>query len=191
EAFAGQVSDGAVSRLATEQLSFERRGARFLRIEGNDAESGLLLVVVHLAAASEPKAAAMSMTPERLHGLLLRLRSELGKRFHMGQLIGESDAIRRVRQQVRVAAEAKARVLIVGPPGSGREHVARTIHYAQDAASIGPLIPIAGALVDAEQMQAGLASLLRRQHDEPTDRPPAALLLDVDRLRPDAQQELA
>jgi DNA-binding NtrC family response regulator len=82
-------------------------------------------------------------------------------------------------------------VLVTGPRGSGREHVARTIHYAQGSASIGAIVPIACPLVNAEQMQASLASLLRQQHDEPTDRPPAALLLDVDRLRPDAQQELA
>jgi DNA-binding NtrC family response regulator len=53
------------------------------------------------------------------------------------------------------------------------------------------LVPIACSLVDAEQMQASLASLLRQQYESPADRPPAALLLDVDRLRPDAQQELA
>src|SRR4029078_6994564 len=81
-------------------------------------------------------------------------------------------------------------MLILGPPGSGREHVARTIHYGQNSASIGPLIPIACPLVDAEQMQAQLAAILRRQHDSPTDRPPAALLLDVDRLREGAQHEL-
>jgi len=51
--------------------------------------------------------------------------------------------------------EARARVLVVGPRGSGREHVARTIHYGQGAASIGPLVPIACPLVDAEQMQNG------------------------------------
>ncbi|MBW8884216.1 MAG: sigma 54-interacting transcriptional regulator, partial [Planctomycetia bacterium] len=94
-------------------------------------------------------------------------------------------------KQVALAAEARARVLIVGPPGSGREHVARTIHYAQNSASIGPLIPISCPLVDAEQMQAALANVIRKQHDSPTERSPAALLLDVDRLRPDAQQELA
>ena len=77
----------------------------------------------------------------------------MGRRFHISQLIGESDAIRRVREQVRVAATARSRVLIIGPPGSGREHVARTIHYSQTPAAIGPLMPIDCPLVDAERMQ--------------------------------------
>jgi DNA-binding NtrC family response regulator len=150
----------------------------------------LLLVLVQPAATgAEHRPEAVS--PEQLHSLLLKLRSDLGRRYHIRQLLGQSEAIERVRQQVRIAAEARARVLVTGPPGSGREHVARTIHYAQNSTSIGAIVPVACPLVDAEQMQASLASLLRQQHDEPTDRPPAALLLDVDRLRPDAQQELA
>jgi len=191
EAFAGQAVDGFVSRLAGGRQPFERRRARFLQVAGKNPEDALLVVVVQPAGATEYAPTECAIAPERLHSLLLKLRSQLGKRFHVGQLIGQSEAMARVREQVRVAAEARARVLIVGPPGSGREHVARTIHFAQNSASIGPLVPIACSLVDAEQMQASLTSLLRRQHEAPTERPPAALLLDVDRLRPDAQQELA
>jgi DNA-binding NtrC family response regulator len=82
-------------------------------------------------------------------------------------------------------------MLVVGPPGSGREHVAKTIHYARPPAAIGPLVPIDCPLVDAEEMQATLTALLRRQADSPEGKPPVALLLEVDKLRADAQQELA
>lgn len=191
EAFAGSVTDGAVSRLAGGELPFERRAAHFVRLAGKEATEALLLVVVEPIDSKDKPDTSPAIAPERLHSLLLKLRGELGRRFHSSQLVGQSAAIAKVREQVRIAAEARARVLIVGPPGSGREHVARTIHYGQNSTSIGPLVPIACSLVDAEQMQASLASLLRRQYESPTDRPPAALLLDVDRLRPDAQQELA
>jgi transcriptional regulator of acetoin/glycerol metabolism len=191
EAFTGQATDGSVSRLATADRRFDRRAARFVRIAGPKADAGLLLVIVGPAGEPEQSSDGGPLPSERLHALLLDLRSQLGQRFAISQLIGQSEAIERVRQQVRIAAEARTRVLMVGPPGSGREHVARTIHYGQNSASIGPLVPIACPLVDAEQMQASLASLLRRQIDAPTDRPPAALLIDVDRLREGAQQELA
>lgn len=191
EAFTGHVVDGFISRLAVAEFPFERRAAQFLRIAGSEAGDGLLLTVVQPAASAREPPAVGPASSERLHSMLLELRSRFGKRFHVTQLIGASEAINRVREQIRIASAARARVLVVGPPGSGREHVARTIHYAEGSGSIGPLMPIACPLVDAEQMQASLASLLRRQHDEPTDRPPAALLLEVDRLRPDAQQELA
>jgi DNA-binding NtrC family response regulator len=159
-------------------------------LPGPNADDALLLIIVHSKEEYDSPAADPLLSPDRLHALLLKLRSDLGQRFHISQIIGDSAAIRRVRQQIRVAAEANARVLILGPPGSGREHIARTIHYAHSSTSIGPLIPIACPLVDAEQMQASLATVIRKQHDSPTDRPAAALLLDVDRLRPDAQQEL-
>ncbi len=195
EAFTGQVTDGFVSRLASSDPAagdrpFERRPVRFLSLPGANADGALLLVIVQAAKESNVPAAD-TLGLDRLHALLLNLRSELGQRFHVSQIIGDSAAIRRVRQQVRVAADSQARAIIIGPPGSGREHIARTIHYAAAGASIGPLIPIRCPLVDAEQMQAALASVIRKQHDSPTDRPAAALLLDVDRLRPDAQQELA
>jgi transcriptional regulator with PAS, ATPase and Fis domain len=191
EAFAGSVTDGAVSRLASGERPFERRAARFLHLSGNDSSTAILIVFVPPTDWADTSQIAPAIAPERLHSLLMKLRSQLGKRFHVSQLVGQSAAIGKVREQVRIAAEARARVLIVGPLGSGREHVARTIHYGQNSASIGPLVPIACSLVDAEQMQANLATLLRRQYAAPTDRPAAALLLDVDRLRPDAQQELA
>jgi transcriptional regulator with AAA-type ATPase domain len=117
-------------------------------------------------------------SPARLHSLLLKLRSDLGQRYHISQLIGESEAMSRVRQQVRLAAEAGVRVLVVGPKGSGREHVARTIHFAHGASSIGPLVPIDCATASGEHMQAALTTLLRRQHELPTQKPPAALLLE-------------
>jgi transcriptional regulator of acetoin/glycerol metabolism len=190
EAFTGQVTAGAVSRLAGPDRPFERRPARFVRISGEQPDESLLLVIVNLevTATNQPTS---HQSAERLHATLTRLRSELGQRYHISQLLGESEAISRVREQVRVAAEAGARVLIIGNAGSGREHVARTIHFAQPAKSIGPLVPIDCSLTNAEQMQAALTTLLRRQHESPTQRPPAALLLDVDRLREGAQQELA
>jgi transcriptional regulator with PAS, ATPase and Fis domain len=191
EAFTGNAIDGSISRMAGPQHSFERRTARFMHIPGKDSDLGCLLVVVQPVTVADQQATEGSITPERLHALLLNVRNQLGKRFHVSQLVGVSDTMQRVRQQVRVAAEARARVLIIGPPGSGREHVARTIHYGQKSDSIGPLVPIDCALVDAEQMQASLASLLRSQHESPTDRPAAALLLDVHRLSEGAQQELA
>jgi transcriptional regulator with PAS, ATPase and Fis domain len=191
EALADQIVDGSISRLVNGQLPFERRSARFLRIAGPAADKDLLLVVIPQAGTAGPNDSDDKLAPARLHALLVKLRSDQGQRFHQSQLIGESDAIVRVRQQVRIAAQSRARVLIVGPRGSGREHVAQTIHYGQNSTSIGPLVPIACPLVDAEQMQASLASLLRNQYESPTDRPGAALLLDVDRLREGAQQELA
>src|SRR5207253_2897459 len=118
EAFTGQISDGCISRLATGALPFERRRVRFTSLPGNAAADSLLLVIAQLAEESDDRPTETSLSPDRLHAMLVKLRSDLGRRFHTNQIIGDSAAIRRVRQQVRVAAGTGARVLIVGPPGS-------------------------------------------------------------------------
>jgi hypothetical protein len=191
EAFTGHVLDGSISRLAAGNRPFERRPARFVKLAGATAADSLLVVIVLINENIPASGPESNLSSERLHAQLLSLRSKLGQRFHISQLIGESDAVVRIREQVRIAADSRARALVIGPPGSGRQHVARTIHFAQSSALAGPLIPIACPLLDAEQLQAELASLLRRQHESPTAPPPVALLLDVDRLREGAQQELA
>jgi transcriptional regulator with PAS, ATPase and Fis domain len=189
EAFAGNVSDGFVSRAQQGDRPFDRRSARFLLIEGNGS-GGALLVVAVLPASKEGGAASSGgFTAAELHGLLLRVRSELGKRFHISQLIGVSEPIRRLREQIRVASEVRANVTVTGPVGSGREHVARTIHYA-GAGAASSLAPIACPLVDAEQMQAALTKALKHK-DAASGQRPTVLLLEVDRLRPEGQQELA
>jgi transcriptional regulator with PAS, ATPase and Fis domain len=191
EAFTSHSFAGEIIRPANSDLPLERRPARFLHFISSDPKQNLLLVAVLPANHQEQAQPPAGTSGEQLHAQLIKLRIQLGQRFSLTQLIGESDAILRVREQARLASDSGTRTLLLGPLGSGREHLARTIHYSQPAGSIGLLMPIDCRLVDAEQLQAQLTSLLRGQHEHPTERPPAALLLEVDRLRPAPQQELA
>ena len=45
-------------------------------------------------------------------------------------LVGRSSSINQLRQTIDRAAKANSRILIVGPPGSGKELAARTLHAA-------------------------------------------------------------
>ncbi|MFK3649380.1 sigma 54-interacting transcriptional regulator [Lysobacter enzymogenes] len=64
-------------------------------------------------------------------------------------MIGESEPLRRVRDQLRRYAGCNAPVLIEGETGTGKELAAREIHYAS-ARSLGPFVPLnCGALSDA------------------------------------------
>jgi len=192
EALEGSLDAGTIFRPAHNGEAPQQRHARFVRLRGKPGTDEALLLVVVQPDNVATIAAEPPESRERLHALLAQLRGRLGKRFHVSQLIGQSRVIQQVREQVRIAAESRARVLLVGPPGSGREHVARTIHYAQPGKPPGPLTPIDCQLVDAEQLQRALAGILRRHVESPSEQPPAALLLlDVDRLREGAQHELA
>jgi len=57
------------------------------------------------------------------------LTKELGGRYGLSQLVGESPAIKDVLKLIDKVARADSAVLILGPTGSGKELVARAIHY--------------------------------------------------------------
>ncbi len=64
----------------------------------------------------------------QLHVELLEIRRRLQERYGLDGLIGFGPAHRRLMEQVRLAAGSTVPVLILGEPGTGKRHVARTIH---------------------------------------------------------------
>lgn len=59
-----------------------------------------------------------------------RLREQVDRRQGLPAIVGASPAIERVRKLVRRVADADAPILVRGATGSGKEMVARAIHYA-------------------------------------------------------------
>jgi two-component system nitrogen regulation response regulator NtrX len=70
-------------------------------------------------------------------------------------LIGESEAIRKVEQQIRSAAPSNSRVLITGENGTGKEIVARTIHRLSRRAD-APFIDVNCAAIPEELIESEL-----------------------------------
>lgn len=65
-----------------------------------------------------------------LQGEVQRLREQVDRRQGLPAIVGSSPAIERVRKLVRRVADADAPILVRGATGSGKEMVARAIHYA-------------------------------------------------------------
>ncbi len=74
-----------------------------------------------------------------------RLR-ELRSRYRLDNVIGESEAIRKVLAMAATAAKSRASILVTGETGTGKELIAKVVHYNSARAS-GPLIKVnCGAL---------------------------------------------
>jgi two-component system nitrogen regulation response regulator NtrX len=83
-----------------------------------------------------------------------RLKREVKalKQLTPSTLVGHSPSINQLRQTVDKVAPTNSRVLIVGPPGAGKELTARAIH-GQSARAEGPFVVINAAAMTPERME--------------------------------------
>ena len=92
----------------------------------------------------------------RLRRELRTLRDRLARPFTLSSLLGESAAMERVRALTRkVATAVDPPVLLIGSHGTGRDHVARVIHYSGGRA-MRPFMKVRCALQSAEALEAEL-----------------------------------
>jgi two-component system, NtrC family, nitrogen regulation response regulator NtrX len=80
------------------------------------------------------------------------LRKRIAKTF---DIIGESDPIKRVKEDIEKVAPTEARVLITGPNGSGKELVCKWIH-AKSQRSGKPLVEVNCAAIPSELIESEL-----------------------------------
>jgi len=59
----------------------------------------------------------------------VRLRDEVAGRYGLNAIVGSSPQMERVREMVRLAAASEAAVMVLGETGTGKELVARAIHF--------------------------------------------------------------
>ena len=61
-----------------------------------------------------------------------RLRTELDRKFSFKNIVGKSQPMQQIYDAISMVSSSRATVLIQGPSGSGKEMVARAIHYNSD-----------------------------------------------------------
>ena len=81
-----------------------------------------------------------------------RLRRKIRKTY---ELIGESEAIRQVKEIIDRVAPTDARVLIIGENGTGKEIVARMLHEKSKRAE-GPFVEVNCAAIPSELIESEL-----------------------------------
>lgn len=77
-----------------------------------------------------------------------RLSEALSDRFRYGNIIGKSKPMLKIYEMIEKVAQSKASVLITGPSGTGKELIAKAIHYGS-ARRKGPFVSMnCGALTE-------------------------------------------
>jgi len=143
-----------------------RRRARFVPFGPSDRQVLAVMALLEptdLAETDEP-AAPGGLEPvepraDQLHDHIRRFRQEAAGRYGADRLLGSSPAMRLARLRIELAAATRASVLVVGPVGSGRQHVAHAIHYARDPRREGTLIPVDCAVLDTDLIRSTVQTL--------------------------------
>ena len=74
------------------------------------------------------------------------------KLFHSFDLIGNSQNIEKIKEQIQKLSNSESRIFIYGPTGSGKELIARKIHKLSKR-NKGPFIILNGALLDVKKYE--------------------------------------
>jgi DNA-binding NtrC family response regulator len=131
-----------------------------------DDEQRVIAVLGIITPVPSPAGPGVPSMVETLHAELASLRHELRRRFGERTLLARSPAMLRVLRQIQLAQAGTTPMLLVGEAGSGREHIARTIHYG------GPrgrqsFVPFDCATVDALELKRSLRHLAEGGADGP------------------------
>src|SRR5512138_1487772 len=89
---------------------------------------------------------ARALRQQNLEAENVALRQQLDTRFSIGNVIGESPAMREVLEMVQQVAPTRATVLLLGESGTGKEMVAKLVHQLSPRAK-QPMVSVhCGAL---------------------------------------------
>ena len=194
----GETVEAMVCRVAGGE-KFAERKARFIPLGGGNDE---LIAVIALLDAEDRQPDAVNgdigadsseVGAIALHEHICRFRNETAARYRADRLIGSGPAMRLARHQVELAAGGRSSVLLVGPPGSGRQRLAAAIHFGRKTGDLekGTLATLDCALLGTDLLEA-LSSAAAKATARGLEAAPETLLLHrVDELPADVQVQLA
>ena len=156
----GREAVADVASSASGETRFRR--TRFVPLRRPDEEILCIVALIDpqdreekMPDVAEPESGEV----QELHQQLQRFHQQTALRYGVERVVGVTPAIRRARAQAEVAAGSRASVLLLGPQGSGRHHLAETIYYGGPAESRGPLVLLECGFLDVELIQSTLRSL--------------------------------
>jgi DNA-binding NtrC family response regulator len=199
-ALAGHATSAAVSYFS-QAGRLNRRRARFHALGSIPGDViGIIAVVDAEDLPQDFSELDLASTDDlqgmELHEAIRCFRQEAAGRFRADRLVGNSPAMLLARRQVELAAAGRFSVLLVGPPGSGRQHLAGAIHYGSSldltaTSPAGGLIPLDCSVLSADLILSTVAALARSNPLDEKVRRTTLLLNHVDEIPIELQMELA
>lgn len=115
----------------------------------------LMSVVATMVARHVINLETIRLEKERLREENQRLRNELGNKYSITGIIGNSNKMREVFQMISQVSRSNATVLIRGESGTGKELVANSIHYNSLRAK-SPCVKVNCAALPSELIESEL-----------------------------------
>ena len=100
-----------------------------------------VLAVVHDITDIKEKEDQLREITDNLRDEVERLRGEIRQRYGFSTIVSRSPKMESIFAKIRAACENTSPVLVSGPAGTGKELVARTIHY-NGLHKDGPFVPV-------------------------------------------------
>jgi Nif-specific regulatory protein len=128
---------------------------RFKRDRDYDRELHFLQVVASMIAQAINISHLVESERDRLRDENQHLRDELRQRYDFSNIIGHSNRMRQVYEQITQVAPTNTTVLVRGESGTGKELIAHAIHYNSPRAK-KPLIKVSCAALPETLIEAEL-----------------------------------
>lgn len=101
---------------------------------GEDDQKLMCIIATQVASflANARSFEKVQESKEILQKQTIHLQKEVGSRYGFDGIIGKSKRIKEIKEELKTIAKTPASVLIIGETGTGKELVAKTIHYNSD-----------------------------------------------------------
>lgn len=156
-----------------------------------DQHVELILIVV--SPLKSPHSAAAVSPAQKWHAELASLRLQLRQRFGVSACVANCQAMQRVLTQMPLAKSVRSAVHFTGEPGTGKEHLARTIHYESDPKKRA-FVPLDCRQIPVRELKQTFRRLLAddARESDPSSalHPGTVYLMNVEDTPRDVQQEI-
>ncbi|QDU17987.1 Transcriptional regulatory protein ZraR [Gimesia maris] len=153
-----------------------------------DEQRRTKLVLGFIERIRDPQALPSASASQQLHAELAALRLSLRNRFRFSTLVARSPGMQRVLRQLELAVQTTQPVHFQGETGTGKEHLARAIHFESEQRR-KIFIPLNCEKLPPRELKQTVKKIFERDYDESMPLEPGVLFLaEIQNLPRDIQE---